>query len=326
MRPRAEPTAEEEEGLPIASDPIPSGPMDAGVRIELLRRAGGIAGAALDLGAGLIKPGVSLLSVAEAVEGFIATQGGHIGFPVNIAIDDQAAHYTPLAGEETTFESGQVVKLDVGVHVNGFIGDTARTIEVGTRNRTELLRASRDALAVAIETIRPGVTLGAVGTAIGQCITDAGYQPVANLTGHSVERYNLHAGLSVPNVNDRNTTVVRPGMVFAIEPFATDGFGRVEGRKPSNIYRLRRKTFRFEGAERTLLAWVADHHGSLPFAMRYLEGVVASPRRTITTLVNKGAISSYPILWEVEGGMVSQHEHTMLIGANGAEVLTEPRP
>ena len=168
--------------------------------LDKYRLAGKITAKARDVGKALIKDGVSYIHVVNEIEKYMVGNGARVAFPVNIAIDNIAAHFTPKHDDKLVFQRGNVVKLDVGAHVNGYIADTAVTVEVGTQTWRELIKASQDALMVAIEMIRPGVNLGQVGKMVEQTITSYGFKPISNLTGHSLERYKLHAGISIPNV------------------------------------------------------------------------------------------------------------------------------
>jgi len=288
-----------------------------------VRKAGRLAGEARDYGLSLIAEGGLLMDVADKVEGHIRNNGGVPGFPVNIAVNTIAAHYTPKKDDDLVFERGDVVKLDVGACVDGYLGDTAATVEVGTKNWTRMIEASRQGLEVAIEMMRPGVDLNVVGASIERTIRAAGFVPIENLTGHSMERYNLHAGLSVPNVgNSAVTGTVKVGDVVAIEPFATNGHGSVGGRKPSNIYRLvRKREVRSEEAEAFMLA-IDESYGGLPFAERWCWQHTPKPGQLLRRLIRIGCVSSYPILKEVGNGIVTQAEHTVLIKDDGCEILT----
>ncbi len=249
--------------------------MDASARESLLR-AGRISREAREHAVGLVKEGALLLDVAEEVESLFRKRGAGPAFPTCISIDDVAAHYTPTHGDPLRFRRGSVVKLDLGAHLDGWIADTAVTIEVGTRNWTSLIRASELALQTAVEAVHGGVETRAIGEGIRRAIESAGYRPVRNLTGHTIERYVLHAGKSVPNV-PHGHDVLEAGEVVAIEPFASAGAGQVDGRKSGNIYRVLRPK-------------APGHAG--------------------------------PALLDVDGGIVAQTEHTVIVGVDGAEVTT----
>jgi len=291
--------------------------------IEKWREAGKLTAKARDLAASLVAPGVRLEEVAEKVEGFIRQHGGRPAFPLNLSMDHWAAHYTPEIDDPLTFQAGQVVKVDIGAHVDGFPGDSATTVEVGgTRRSTELIKASRDALAAAVEMIGPDMSLTKIGEVIELTIKSHGYRPIANLTGHLIKRNELHAGKSVPNVAGRKGDIAREGEVFAIEPFATSGAGAVENGEPGNIYRFQgRKRVKDEDANRLMEA-LEREHPSLPFAGRWCRSLCASPKKSVRLLKAAGVLYAYPVLVEKAWGPVSQHEHTVLIAKSGTVQLT----
>ncbi len=291
--------------------------------VEKYRLAGRIAREAREYGAGLIRDGASLLEVVNTTEALIVSRGARPAFPVNIAINEVAAHFTPRHDEENlTFARGDVVKLDVGVHVDGYIGDTAVTVEVGTSDRSDMRKAVDEALRAAIEMIRPGVDLALVGAAIEATISARGFKPIENLTGHSLERYVLHAGISVPNVREKGAGVVREGDVLAVEPFATDGMGRVDGKKNSSIYRFVRRRFARTSEARQLLREIEANYSSLPFSERWCVRYSGDPAGALEALVRCGSVSFYPTLREVDDGIVTQAEHTIIVGRDGATVTT----
>jgi len=285
--------------------------------------AGRIAREVREYGAGLIKEGASLLEVVNTIEALIISRGARPAFPVNIAVNEVAAHFTPRHDEpQLKFNRGDVVKLDVGVHVDGYIGDTARTVEIGAGQWQDMTKATEEALRVAVEMVRPGVDLSLVGAAIESTIVARGFKPVENLTGHSLERYLLHAGISVPNVKEKGAGLVREGDVLAIEPFATNGMGRVDGRRNSSIYRFVRRRFARTSEARQLLKEVETGFSSLPFSERWCTAYIPQPAEALEALVRCGAISFYPTLREVDDGMVTQAEHTVIVGPDGATITT----
>ncbi len=293
--------------------------------LDRYRRAGRAAATGLRFGSGLVREGASILEVVDLTEGHILDQGEDVGlaFPVNIAIDDVAAHFTPLSTDKgLRFQRGQLVKLDCGAHVDGYIGDTAVTLEVGTNNFTDLIRASREALEAALDLVAPRVRLNSVGEAVSSVIKGYGFAPIENLTGHSLEQYNLHAGLSVPNVPDPRSGVVQADTALAIEPFATDGRGRVDGKRPSHIYRFHRGGRGKSDEARRLLSQIDERFRGLPFAERWCAPLVRRPTPILRQLVRTGGVTEYPILAEVGSGMVSQAEHTVLVLEGGNEITT----
>jgi len=286
------------------------------------RKAGKIAGKVRKYGMGLIGEGKKFIDVAEAVEKKTIELGGQIGFPANIAVDEQAAHYSPCIDDELTFVRGMVVKLDVGVHIDGYIGDTASTIEVGSNNNRMLIQASREALMNALDVVGPGVELSSIGRTIEDTIRSFGYRPVGNLTGHGLGRFKLHTGVAIPNVRGPEKGILKAGDVVAIEPFATDGEGWVKEMQPSNIYQFIRDKRVKDTKAMELLSVISERWNALPFTERWCGEFMEKPRPALKRLVKSRAISSYPILRERKMGIVSQAEHTVFITENGCEILT----
>lgn len=289
--------------------------------LEYYREAGRISGEARDYGASLIEPGVKALFVVEKIEEHIRKQGGEIAFPATLSINDAAAHYTPKHDDPLVFRKGDLVKVDVGAHVEGYIGDTALTVEVGGTMRYTMLReAVEDALDIAIGLLQPKAPLNLIGGAIEQTIESFGFKPISNLTGHSLKQYVLHAGLSVPNIRDMTSDRVKEGDVLAVEPFATNGVGKVDGRKPGNIYRMGRiKSTKYRKA----VEHIQIHYRTMPFAERWLYPHVKHLGFTLNSLIRNGIIQPYSILSEISRGMVSQKEHTVIITKDGCEVTTD---
>ncbi len=290
--------------------------------LECLRKAGAISRDARELGIGLVEEGKRLVDVANEIEAYIIHLGARPAFPVNIGINDVAAHFSPSTDDKTTFQSGDLVKVDVGAHVDGYVGDTAATIEISTKNWKPLMESTGKALRIAIEMIGENVSVSQVGGAIERSIKADGFRPVINLTGHGMKRYNLHAGLTVPNIDDGNTAKVKTDMVIAIEPFATNGGGQVYNDRPGNIFRILHERPLHDQRAAKLFEHINTSFGTLPFCERWCTLMMPDAPVLLKTLLRHGLIASYPMLREVQSGMVSQSEHTTLILDGKAEVTT----
>ncbi|HQQ25537.1 MAG TPA: type II methionyl aminopeptidase, partial [Methanomassiliicoccales archaeon] len=232
---------------------------------DCIRKAGRLSSEARELGRSLVTDGVKLRDVAESMELHILEHGGKLAFPVNISLNEMAAHFTPNRDDDSIFKTGDLVKLDVGAHVDGWLGDTATTVEVGTRNWQSLIQASERALQQALEVAQDGVSVGTIGGVVGRSIKDNGFRPVVNQSDHEMKRYNLHAGLSIPNYDDGTLTKVQGNMLLAIEPFATNGHGQVSNGRSGNIYRvLRDRPLRDPEADK-LFQLIKQEFTTLPF-------------------------------------------------------------
>lgn len=297
--------------------------MDANVR-EKYVKAGRIAGRARDYGATLIQEGARLLDVATEVEAFIEKEGGKPAFPVNLSLNSDAAHFTPTVSDPLRFSRGDVVKIDCGVHVDGFVGDTARTIEVGTDAHPDLLNAARTGLEKALAQVRAGGPIRDISAAIEDGVRSHGLVPISNLTGHSVDEFHLHAGLSVPNVAATAYGNVPAGAVLAIEPFATRGSGKVKDGGPGHIWHFQAPRPQRDPTAKKALQYIAEHHAALPFAERWVANAIAENKvaYAMRVLERSGAVRQYPILREATGGLVAQFEHTVVVEADGVTVTT----
>ncbi|RLF41924.1 MAG: type II methionyl aminopeptidase [Thermoplasmata archaeon] len=286
--------------------------------------AGRIAAEARDLGVSLIKPGVRILDVVEKVEGHILFRGAGLSFPVNISINEVAAHFTPLKDDKQVFRRGDIVKLDVGSHIDGYIADTAVTVEVETNRYKDMIEASASALDNAIENMKLGVRLSDIGRIIEKTINSYGYTPIENLTGHSLDRYILHSGMSIPNVSSiKSNRKPKIDDVIAIEPFATDGIGHVISGKGSNIYIVRRSIGKIRDKQtKFLFQQIKTKFKSLPFAHRWCNKLSSYNEVSLSRLNYLGFISQYPQLIEQTKGIVTQKEHTVIVTENGCEVTT----
>jgi methionyl aminopeptidase len=289
-------------------------------------RAGKIARESMDFGADLIKPGASFLNVAEQIESKILEKGASISFPVNISINEIAAHYSPRSDDKLKFNRGDIVKLDVGSHIDGYIADTAMTVEVETREHDEMIKASSDALDAAIESMRAGINLSDIGKIVENVIRSNGFKPIDNLTGHSLGRYKLHSGMSVPSVSN-SISKEKPKVddVIAIEPFATDGSGHVISGKGSNIYIMKQgiKTNLIrDNRSKILFNKMKSRFRTLPFAQRWFTDISNNVNISLKKLSFLGMIKHYPQLIEQKGGIVTQKEHTVIITEEGCEVIT----
>ncbi len=293
---------------------------------ESYLQAGKIAADAREYGRSLVKPGVKLVEVAERVEQRIRDQGAGIAFPVNLSINEIAAHYSPYHKDTLFFHKGDVVKVDVGAHVNGYIADTALTVEIDSHTYSAMINAAEAALNRAINMIHAGIDFAVVGTAIEEEINTHGFRAIDNLTGHSLEQYDLHSGLSVPNVANwyRHD---KPGVdaAVAIEPFATNGAGHVVSGDGSNIFHYAQsvssKLIR-DHSTRVLLEKIKSEFGNLPFAQRWCARLNPRCDRLLRRLMLLKNIRQYPQLIEANKGVVTQWEHTVIIHETDCEVIT----
>jgi methionyl aminopeptidase len=293
--------------------------------LEKYEKAGMIAAQARDLAIKMCKPGVRLLEIAERVEEFIRKQGARPAFPVNISVNDVAAHYTPMHNDGKVVGEGDLVKIDVGVHVDGYIGDTARTWSSGNH---ELVKAVDRVLEDAIKILKTGVTVGEIGSAIEDSAEKQGVGLILNLTGHTLDRYVFHGQPSIPNIRNDVEHAFKEGDVIALEPFTCPTNGQVKEGGVTEIYRfLQRRPVRLPEARRIMELAEGEYH-SLPFAKRWLYREVSPVKVALAMRQLEGvmAVEPYSVLKEVSGKPIAQAEHTIIIkdtqGGTGKPIVT----
>jgi len=287
---------------------------------EKCREAGEILAQVRDEAAGRVEVGVSHLEIAQWAEDKIRELGGKPAFPVNISIDEEAAHATPERDDDATFGE-EMINLDIGVHVDGWLADTAVTVDLSGQD--ELAEAPAEALDAALEVAGPGVDVGRIGAAVEEVIEGYGYNPVVNLTGHGLGHWEQHTQPNIPNREVAQGATLDVGDVVAIEPFATDGRGKVQEGADEEIFALEREGSVRNRQARQVLEQITEEYRTLPFAARWLD----SPRAemALRRLKQQDIVHGYPVLKEQDGAYVSQKEHTVIITEDGCEVTTRSR-
>jgi methionyl aminopeptidase len=281
--------------------------------LEKYKKAGRIAAEVRQEVEQAIRPGMKLIELADLIEGLINQKGGEPAFPVNISLNENAAHYTPPANDETIIAPNDLVKVDIGVHIDGYIGDMAFTY---CSEKNELVDAVNAILNKAISIVKTGVTVAEIGSTIEEAAKAEGVGLIVNLTGHTLDRFVFHGSPSIPNVkNDINHTF-NEGDVIALEPFTckTNGFIKESG-GGAEIYRyLMDRPVRLTEARRILQTAREQYH-ELPFAKRWLYKKYTPVKiaMAIRQLEGVDALESYPVLKEVEGKPIAQAEHTIIV-------------
>lgn len=286
--------------------------------LEFYVKAGKIAEKARSFARSLAKPGLKLLELSQKIESFIIENGGKPAFPVNLSVNERAAHYTPSISDESVVGEKDVLKVDLGVQVEGFVIDTALTIDFSGENG-KLLEASQSALESALSVMKAGVNFRVIGGVIEDEIKKRGFKVVENLNGHLIDRFILHAGVDLPNT-PVSGGVLNEGDVFAVEPFATTGRGRVTEQNYCQIYSVFGGKVRGDIA-REILNFAFNDFQTLPFAKRWLVFPYSDLQidMGLREIVKSGSGTSYPLL--SDNGLVSQTETTVIVEKEGVRVL-----
>ena len=281
------------------------------------REAGEILAQVREEAAERVEVGASHLELAEWTEERIRELGGEPAFPVNISIDEEAAHATPSADDSSTFGE-EMINLDIGVHIDGWLADTAITMDLSGHD--DLAEAPKAALDAALDLVEPGVETGEIGAAIEEVIDGYGYNPVVNLTGHGLGRWDQHTPPNIPNRAVSQSVELEAGDVVAVEPFATDGGGKVSEGNDEQIFALDREQSVRNRDARQALDQITEEFRTLPFATRWLD--VDRSEMALRRLERQNVVHGYPVLKEDEGALVSQKEHTVIVTEDGCEVTT----
>ena len=289
-------------------------------KFEKHREAGEILAQVRDETADRVEVGASHLEIAEYAEDRIRELGGEPAFPVNISIDEEAAHATPEPGDDSTFGE-EMINLDIGVHIDGWLADTAVTVDLS--GTPELAEAPAEALDAALDAIEPGVHTGEIGAEIESVIDGYGYNPVVNLSGHGLGHWEQHTEPNIPNRAVETGVELEVGDTLAIEPFATDGGGKVNEGSDEEIFSLEREASVRNRDARQALEQIVEEFKTLPFARRWLDARRAE--MALRRLEQQGVVHGYPVLKEDDGVLVSQKEHTIIVTEDGCEVTTRSR-
>lgn len=284
-------------------------------------KAGKIASQVRDYAKTIIKKDTPLLEIAEKIESKIVELGGKPAFPINLGINDIAAHYTPSHDDDT--KTHGLLKIDLGVHVDGWIADTAFSVDLeNSEENKKLIKASEKALEEAINIFKKNTNLNDIGKIIQETIEQNGFSPIINLSGHEIDRYDLHTGATIPNFDNKKEIKIEKKL-YAIEPFATTGSGKVHDGKPSGIYMLISEKNPRSPTAREVLNYLIENYQTLPFCSRWLVKKFGTKALFgLKQLEDNGNLHHFAQLVESRGAKVSQAEHTILVGGEGNVITT----
>jgi len=279
---------------------------------EKILKAGEIAKQVKKYATTIVKKDAPLLEIANKIEEKIIELGGKPAFPTNLSIDNIAAHYTPSHDDET--KASGLIKIDLGVHVDGYLSDTAFSMDLeNSEQNKKLIEASKKALENAEKILKQDIPANEIGKVIQKTIESHNFSTVINLSGHEMKKYELHAGITVPNVEDNREFILKKGL-YAIEPFATTGSGRVHDGKPSGIYILTDPKNVRSPIAREILFFIINEYKTLPFCSRWLVKKFGTKALFgLKQLENNGNLHHFAQLIDTPGSKVSQAENTFLI-------------
>jgi len=291
--------------------------------LEKYMKAGKAVAAALKIGKVVARPGAKLIDVANLIEGEIKNNGADLSFPVNLSLNECAAHYSPIINDTKVLPANGLLKIDCGAHVDGFIADAAITVNLDKNDVKfdPLIKGAEDALYKAIKNFKPGTNVREIGAIIQKEIEKYQVKPVSDLGGHQLKQWNLHAGTFVPNVaGSTDNYILQEGDQFAVEPFSTNGYGAIRNGPDITIFRVanihKKKNASME--DRTRMAKFKSEFSSLPFSPRWIKFL---PVSNIDLIIQRyhgwGVLDGYNTFIERGLGMVAQAEHTVIVGKDG---------
>jgi len=283
---------------------------------EFFLKAGKIAGKALLYGAKTIKVGLPVREFLDKVEIKIFDLGGSPAFPAQASINDVAAHFCPNINDDIEFKEEDIVKIDFGAEYNGFIGDNAKTIYFGKDPEIiKLVEASKKALLEASKLVKIGTKVSEIGEVIESTINSFGFNPIRNLSGHGLGVYAQHDAPSIPNFNNGDPSELEENEMIAIEPFATMGAGMVKAHGEATLFNRESNKNTRNPFSREALKIINKFEG-LPFSSKDIEKELGpgKTRIALNSLIKEEIINEFPPLQERSNGLVSQHEHSFLVG------------
>ena len=291
--------------------------------IESYVKAGEIAKEIKNFARDMIKPGIKLIDVAESIDSKIFELGGEPAFPVNLSLNEIAAHYTSVPGDEKTAEG--ILKIDIGVAVDGYIADTAFSIDLTSDGRfKEMMELNKKILEDVMEKIHSGMEVYEIGDSVQDSLEiwnknkDSRFSVIKSLSGHSLGQDSIHDGLTISNHKNENKTIL-DNIAFAVEPFVTTGVGDIYEGQPGGIYVLQSNAPVRDRDAREVLKFIKENFVTRPFCLRWLVEEMSDQlsegklRFVLSVLVKQGIIYEYPMLIEKSKKPVSQFENTFII-------------
>lgn len=288
---------------------------------EKIIKAGKITKEVRDYARTIVKKDVPLIEIAEKIESKISELGGKPAFPVNLSINEIAAHYTPSHDDKILAHG--LIKVDFGVHIDGWTADNSFSLDLdGNEENKKLIEASEKALEKTLKIVKLNISTDEIGKTIQETIENYGFSPIINLSGHSMEQYELHAGITIPNINDKRDVKLKEGL-YAIEPFATPGSGKIRDGKASGIYNLEDPKKPRSPIARKVLEFIEKEYNTLPFCSRWIVKKLGTHALFgLSELEANGNLHHFHQLVEISGSKVSQAEHTVLIEKEKVTVTT----
>ncbi|NVM00798.1 MAG: type II methionyl aminopeptidase [Candidatus Helarchaeota archaeon] len=296
-------------------------------KLEKTREAGKITQDVFPKAEKLVKVGAKVIDICENIEQMIKEKGGDFGFPCNVSINSIAAHYSSPPNDETIIKENDVVKVDFGVHKDGYISDFAFTVCFNPELNS-LVEAAEEALRAVIENVKPGAKTHELGALAEQAIKKYGFRPVIDLSGHLLEQWELHGKKVIPEISLPTGEEIKEGEIYAMETFATTGSGRVHDLPYCYIYNLLpTRIYPRSKPARKIIRIIRDKYKTLPFAKRWLPKEVGMGYLIgLRELVRSKILHEYKPLADIKGSYIAQREYTFIVTSDGCEIINGKFP
>ena len=314
-------------------------------KIESMRKAGECHKQIRKYAQTIIKPGIKLIDMVQKIENmlrFITNQ--HLiecgqAFPTGCSLNNVAAHYTPNKGDETILKYEDVMKLDFGTQMNGYIIDCAFTVAFDP-TYDNLLKASKEATQEGIKNAGIDVRLGELGGIIGEILNSYEVEikgkthkikAIKDLCGHTMERFKIHGGKSVPLYRDDSSETsnikMEEGELYAIETFATTGSGNTHEKHPWSHFMKNPDVFnnvKIKASQpKSLFKYIDEHFSTMAFCPRWLEeSGYTGIDKSLKYLCDHNLVEPYPPLADIEGCYTSQFEHSFMLKPTCKEIFS----
>ncbi len=296
---------------------------------KILKETGKISVEALEYSKTIIKEGVSILDAAEKIENFILNKGYQLSFPINLSINEKAAHYTPFIDNVYKFQKNDLVKVDLGARKGNNLSDCAITIDLSGENQ-KMIETAEKALEEAISLVKSGRKVREIGAAIENVAVKNGLKPIFNLGGHGIESEELHAGNFIPNYDNGDETELQEGDIISIEPFITNGIGHVSDGDDVQIFQLLEYDVPTPRSQdtREILKLIQEKYLTYPFSLRWIAKELKNIsefklKRAVSELDQLGVLEKFPVLIEKKNGLVAQAEKELIVEKDSCTILTK---
>jgi methionyl aminopeptidase len=292
---------------------------------EKLKEVGRVSYEALQYAKSLVKIGVRVFDVCEKTEEFMKSKGMVPAFPVNISVNEKAAHYTAMIDDKTLFTDKDLVKVDVGARKDDVLGDCAVCVDLSGKY-AKLVEAAEESLQAALSMVKAGAQLNSIGRQVEEVAKKKGFNPIRNLGGHAIEKEELHASIFIPNFDNGDTTKLEEGQVIAVETFLTDGEGYVVDGETVQIFQKTGEASPRSGEARKISAKIDSDYKTYPFAIRWLFKEINSEfqiRKALNELNSLNVLESFPTLVERAGGTVAQAEKELIVEKDSFTLVTK---